>query len=101
MNLSQQFEQIPLSKINHAPIPHERDMDEGWAAEHTEEYAHHGGSHGYVSHLADSMKRHGQDVAVELRPVGERYDIWDGNHRVAAAHAAGLSHVMARLIHVD
>lgn len=92
----QQFVDIPLSQINRVPIPHEDLMEDEWAMEHVEEYQEHGGSHGYVQHLANSMSVHGQDVAVELRRAEQdRYDIQDGNHRVAAAASAGLSHVKA------
>lgn len=92
---------IGLDKIEHAPIPHESLMDEDWAAEHTNEYAHHGGSAGYVAHLAASLVERGQDKAVALKHNGDgTYRIDDGNHRVAAAHLAGLSHVHA-LIHPE
>lgn len=96
-HLSQtQFQDIPLSSIVHVPIPHESLMEGEWAKEHVSEYAQHGGSAGYVQHLAQSMKTSGQQEAVELRANGDgTYDIWDGNHRVAAAHAAGLPSVRA------
>lgn len=98
-NLSpHQFQDIPLSSIERFPIPHESEMGE-WGEEHVREYAQHGGSAGYVQHLAHSMKTSGQREAVDLLDNGNgTYRIDDGNHRVAAADAAGLTHVRARVL---
>lgn len=104
LTLSRRPVYVPIDRIVHAPIPHEDDMDPDWRLEHEAEYAQFGGSAGYVTWLASSLRDEGQDEWVELRLNGDgsdgTYDIQDGNHRVAAAEAAGLSHVLA-LIRYD
>lgn len=92
-----QFSRVPLTQVHGFSL--DNDEDGAWAEEHGAEYKQHGGWQGYVTHLAQDMKRHGQQEPVQLRHEGEgNYSIWDGNHRVAAAREAGLTHITARLL---
>lgn len=96
-NLSpQQFASVPLEHVHGFPLD---TPDSTWEEEHAHEYAQHGGWQGYVSHLATDMKKRGQREPVELRHEifegKDHYTINDGNHRVAAARVAGLTHVNA------
>lgn len=51
--------------------------------------------HGYISNLADHVKRHG---VIEPVVLNEHGVIYDGHHRVAAAEMAGVSEIPWRPI---